>query len=418
MTTDRRPSLSDASIERALAFRAPHGPDDQLLAEIVSGAGRTPQQRTWRSVLDVLRVGSRLTLIWVVLALAVALATGVLLAGGRGPDRPVLAIVATPLPTDSAAPATASAVPPASPALPAGVLAEIQLDPGAAPTSVASGFGSVWVSSERGTTLYRIDPVSNAIVARIDVGQRACGELTIGFGRVWVPPCDDNSKVVAVDPLTNTVVGGYEGGYVAVATSDAIWGGDGTVGLVKIDPRSYRVLKTAVPFPLGLTADNVIDVAGSLWVTSEDPSTGAWGGTIVRIDPATGAVVRRVIVPLPTSTSGVYVASLGGDLWLKGNDSGLLERVDLVSGAVTQFPLPGYGGLSQFNDIPAAAGLGSIWVRLASDAVSRVDPATGTVTGTSPADPAAGGGFPAVAFGSLWIANFGTATVWRDRIAP
>src|SRR5262245_18739414 len=41
--------------------------------------------------------------------------------------------------------------------LPKGVLTSISTNPGDAPVAAASGFGSVWIPSHRGTTLYRID---------------------------------------------------------------------------------------------------------------------------------------------------------------------------------------------------------------------------------------------------------------------
>ena len=40
------------------------------------------------------------------------------------------------------------------------------------------------------------------------------------------------------------------------------------------------------------------------------------------------------------------------------------------------------------------------------------------VIGTYPADGLAGGGFITVGMGSLWVANFATDTVWRDRVSP
>jgi hypothetical protein len=40
---------------------------------------------------------------------------------------------------------------------------------------------------------------------------------------------------------------------------------------------------------------------------------------------------------------------------------------------------------------------------------------TGRLIRRYPADPRGDGGFPAVGFGSLWVVNFHTDTVWRVR---
>ena len=143
---------------------------------------------------------------------------------------------------------------------------------------------------------------------------------------------------------------------------------------------------------------------------------GDWGGKIAKVDPATGRVIDRLTVPDP----GPYAAVTAdlGYIWVKGDDSGRLLRIDPKTAAIRSFDLSGFTGLSQLYDIWPATGLGSVWVRLTDDSVTRVDPRTGTVMGTYPADAAGGGGWPTVGFGSLWVPNFGSDTIWRDRITP
>jgi DNA-binding beta-propeller fold protein YncE len=62
-------------------------------------------------------------------------------------------------------------------------------------------------------------------------------------------------------------------------------------------------------------------------------------------------------------------------------------------------------------------GMGDLWIRLSSAAVSRFDPSTGKVTARYPGDPPANGGYADVYDGSLWVSNFDTDTVWRDKIS-
>jgi glutamine cyclotransferase len=315
---------------------------------------------------------------------------------------------------------TPSATPaPSATPLPSGVLASIPLTYGGhgglAPSVAAIGFGSVWVETHRGTQLFRIDPTTDTVIASIDVGQESCGEPEIGFGRVWLGPCDSSTKTIAVDPASNQVVGSFDafGGTMAF-TSDAAWIPDQTGKLMKIDPSSYRTLATFDVFPDGFVGW-VVSAAGSIWAAAET-AEGVWGGQVAKIDPGTGQVISRLTVPDPGSYASV-TADLGY-IWLKGDVDGRLVRIDPNTGAMTSFDLPGFKGLSQLYDVWPATGLGSVWVRLADDAVSRVDPKTGKIIGTYPADAAGGGGWPAVGFGSLWVPNFGSDTIWRDRIAP
>jgi hypothetical protein len=63
------------------------------------------------------------------------------------------------------------------------------------PIRIALGEGSVWVTAMRvlsyagssaDATVFRIDPASNRIVARIPLHTRAVDGILVGHGRVWV----------------------------------------------------------------------------------------------------------------------------------------------------------------------------------------------------------------------------------------
>lgn len=72
----------------------------------------------------------------------------------------------------------------------------------ALPFGLASGAGSLWVAHDFGRSLWRIDPQSLRVLARIKLGQRTRG-VAFGRGRVWATTETD---LVAVDPGTNRVV--------------------------------------------------------------------------------------------------------------------------------------------------------------------------------------------------------------------
>jgi streptogramin lyase len=78
---------------------------------------------------------------------------------------------------------------------------------------IALGEGAVWaLRVHRGRDiLFRIDPDSNRIVARIPVGPPTAspptGTVTVGDGFVWTGNSD--ASVSKVDPETNTLVATY-----------------------------------------------------------------------------------------------------------------------------------------------------------------------------------------------------------------
>ena len=71
-------------------------------------------------------------------------------------------------------------------------------------TTVASGFGSIWVAESGVDSVARVDPHTNRVVARVKVGG-APKFLAVGFGSLWVQNRDDGS-ISRVDPRTNREV--------------------------------------------------------------------------------------------------------------------------------------------------------------------------------------------------------------------
>ncbi len=303
-------------------------------------------------------------------------------------------------------------VTPVPSSLPDGVLASIPVVTGHAPAVAVVGDGSVWVDSHRAMELYRIDPSINQVVAWIDVGQLACG-ATVGDGDIWLWPCFTDTQAVAVDTATNRVVGSFDA-WPVVFTPDTIWALHYDGHLHEVDPTTLATVKTYDPFP-DSPVGWVLSAGGYIWAVGEDGNDGRWGGSIAKIDPLMHTIVSTLAVP----GVGDY-ASVDADLgyiWVKDDDSDRLLRIDPATDAITTFHIPGFSGrLSQLWDISVATGLGSLWLRMSDGVVSRVDPTTGQVTGTYPADPTGGGGDPVVGFGSLWVPNIGTDTVWRDQV--
>ena len=57
----------------------------------------------------------------------------------------------------------------------------------AGPGWLGVGFGSVWISKSKSRAVYRIDPSTNKVIARIPVGRDAELGVTTASGSVWIP---------------------------------------------------------------------------------------------------------------------------------------------------------------------------------------------------------------------------------------
>ena len=296
------------------------------------------------------------------------------------------------------------------PALPAGVIKQFDLDPGAAPSAVAAGFGSMWINSHRGDALYRLDPKTNKIIARIQVGD-CCSTPVAAAGRIWAGDA-------VIDPTTNRVVGNIPGDFGVYAAVDGIpWKATGDA-LVRIDPRTYRPDRTIeVNANARHVSDPDVEFAygdGAFWVIVVADEAETFGGAVVKVDPRTGKTLRTFHPPDPGGYADIQFYQHA--IWLKGDDSGRLVKLDTSTGATRVYQLPGWQALSSSFGQVIALGDGDLWIRNASDKILRFRPGTGRVVGTYPGSPTGNGGFEAVAFGSLWVANFDDDTVWRDRI--
>ena len=74
----------------------------------------------------------------------------------------------------------------------------------AAPTRIASGSGSLWVTHVDADSISRVDPASRTVRQTIPVGRGPFG-IAVAAGDVWVANSADGT-VSRVDPATNTVV--------------------------------------------------------------------------------------------------------------------------------------------------------------------------------------------------------------------
>ena len=304
---------------------------------------------------------------------------------------------------------TAQATPTATTwALPAGVLQTItDIDNG--PLYPTDAFGSVWVSSHRGQALDRIDPHDGRVTARIDLGQNSCSPVYPTPTLLLISPCDDGTNSMIVNPRTNQVVGSIPGSVNDYAFGSA-WFSDATgTTLQRVDVRT-RKRTTIAHVWVGWIAHG----GGRLWVVESGPYDGTWHGGIAEVDPTANRVIRTI----PVKNPGAYpaLAYAFGALWLQGGAEPFFDRVDPVTGHVTTFAIPNYEPNTDLEGGSLVAGMGSVWMQIAPAVIGRFNPRTGALVGHFPADPQGAGSWPLPAYGSLWVSNFDSEQIWRDRI--
>jgi branched-chain amino acid transport system substrate-binding protein len=278
----------------------------------------------------------------------------------------------------------------------------------------SSGNAPTSTSSILPDSLAVVDPKTSGIVGQVRI-PGGPSLVAAGGSSVWVASNASRtvSSISADKPAVSHVVAPNVTPSALAADGDAVWALDGNRRmLVKIDPTYGAVTKRiklprAPPSPATnrrLSSLSVRADAGVLWVT--DGST-----RLLRIDPKSGRVLNALDVHEPLDD----VAVGDGAVWAISGRAASLFRIDLKGQAVrTRIRVVNRLGSTAPFPVAVAAGEGSIWVVNGnSQTVSRVDPEFGGVTatislgiGSNPSDIAAGAG-------AIWVANSGSGTLAR-----
>jgi DNA-binding SARP family transcriptional activator len=149
---------------------------------------------------------------------------------------------------------------------------------------VALGDGSVWAISGEPAVVYRLDPGTGEVRARIHIAAQHGPEapyplaVAVGAGYVWV--LDGNTAdVVKIDPtagrpLITTPVGIDRAPNRLAAGAGAAWtaNGDGTV--TRIDAKTGAVSQLTLPHRAELSADDLAIGRGAVWLAVSNPEDG------------------------------------------------------------------------------------------------------------------------------------------------
>ncbi|MFN8021686.1 MAG: hypothetical protein U0Q03_09195 [Acidimicrobiales bacterium] len=209
---------------------------------------------------------------------------------------------------------------------------------GSEPGSIAFDGSSMWVASRVYGGLSRVDPASGA-----------------------------TERVAMPNPLDTPQVVLFDGRYVWAA-------GSNSSSIAKFDPVSGRLSTFSArgAHPRYLASDGQY-----LWFTD------AQQAVIVRVDRSTGSQ-RRFTVPFDPASIGQPVA-LGGWLWFPvfgpGSGTGWIGGLDMTTGAVTRFEVPGLSSWALTTD-------GALLWAVAVDRTgylgfSLIDPITGVTVRSS-----------------------------------
>jgi streptogramin lyase len=183
--------------------------------------------------------------------------------------------------------------------------------------SVAATADSVWAFTDDKTTLSRIDPELNAVVAEIRL-PAGCNSLTFGETALWVT-CPSENRVLRINPELNQVEKHIETSALPKALAigeNSIWVLCEKEGKIdRIDPKTNKVSKT-IELGAPATGGGIADGLGSLWVTMQ-------GFPLTRIDTTAEKVVQQFY----GEGGGAIHVGLGS-LWLSNLNNGTLWRID------------------------------------------------------------------------------------------
>jgi DNA-binding SARP family transcriptional activator/ABC-type branched-subunit amino acid transport system substrate-binding protein/streptogramin lyase len=267
--------------------------------------------------------------------------------------------------------------------------------------------GEVGLASVAPDAIGVIDAETNRIVAQVPVAG-APGPLAFGEDRtVWVGS-DDSGTVSSMDPRTHMITNlvSIEGFPSDVAVGEgAVWVVDGKRGkLTRIDPSYGTVAATVAVSTPNVVYDvsrhsydptSVAAGAGSVWVTEG-------GSSLVRVDPRTSRVVDRIDLGRPLD--GVTAAD--GVVWAISGPSATVLRVDRRGRETLRIPIVSEPGSESPYPLDVAAGEGYVWVLNGNTAtITKIDPEQRAVAATALIGIGRGPVSVSVGLGAAWVAN-------------
>jgi virginiamycin B lyase len=196
------------------------------------------------------------------------------------------------------------------------IQATLPVGPANSEGGITAGAGSIWLMTNAGSVLARIDPISNTVVADIStLAGSFCPLFADGF--VWITSTE-NSVLIKVDPSTNKIVAqipvGKNPRFLTYGT-DSIWTlnqGDGTITRVSVKTNQRL---TDIAANIAGPGGEISFGFGSVWATiAKKP--------ITRIDASTSRITSQW-----TGAGGDSIRTGFGSVWLTDYDGGKIWRL-------------------------------------------------------------------------------------------
>jgi predicted Ser/Thr protein kinase len=229
-------------------------------------------------------------------------------------------------------------------------------------TSVAAGFGSLWVTNGQQSRLVRLDPVSGKVQADRLLGSGEAVVVATGEGAVWVgrravKTTDPPSSIVKISPsgATKIIQFGQEGVGDITVGGGYVWVPNRRRNrLSRIDPSSGDRKSTTI----GLGQHRVAFGLKQVWVTNYDDGT---------VSQNNRSLTNRINDPL--NVRGPLGIAVSGDtVWVASNLDDTVVRLDREGRPVGD-PIP-----VGRNPFALTAHGKSAWVtNLGSGTVTRID---------------------------------------------
>ena len=170
---------------------------------------------------------------------------------------------------------------------------------------IVSATGSIWMITNGGASLVRVDPDTNAVVAEVSLPATATA-VAVSGDALWLVSSAKN-LAIRINGYSNVVEETVKVGPspIAIASGEgSVWtlnGGDGS--LSRIDPKTNKVTET---IKAGIAGANgtILVGEGSVWVSTP-------GSPLARIDPRTNTLAQRF-----TGTGGGVLALGLKAIWL------------------------------------------------------------------------------------------------------
>lgn len=199
------------------------------------------------------------------------------------------------------------------------VEATLNIGAGKVRSGLVATSDSVWAMTDNKTTLSRIDPDTNAVVAEVRVPS-TCNAMTFAEASIWVV-CPEEDQILRVNPQTNLVEKTIKiGKPVSIASGDSsMW----VLGLKdgkieRIDPKTNKIIKSIDLNIPGAAEGSIAFGENALWAT-------ATGFPLMRID--TTAEKEAVLQQFYGEGGGLVLTSSGA-VWLADSKQSKLLKLD------------------------------------------------------------------------------------------